>query len=52
LKGSVNAYFWQQLGKRYGYDLKQAYVASENAELEQAIEDLQDGGQLPALKKR
>ncbi len=51
LKGSVNAFFWQQLGKRYGYDLKQEYVASENPELEQAIEDLKSGGLVPALSK-
>lgn len=52
LKGSLNAFFWQQLGKRYGYDLKQAYIPSENPELEQAIEDLQTGGLIPALSKR
>jgi hypothetical protein len=52
LKGSFNAFFWQQLGKRYGYDLKQAYIPSENPELEQAIEDLQTGGLVPALSKR
>ena len=51
-KGSVNAFFWQQLGKRYGYDLKQAYIPSENSELEQAIKDLQTGGLVPALSKR
>ena len=52
LKGTVNAFFWQQLGKRYGYDLKQEYIPSENPELEQAIEDLQAGGLVPALGKR
>jgi predicted nucleic acid-binding protein len=51
-KGSVNAFFWQQLGKRYGYDLKQEYIPKENPELEQAIEDLQTGGLVPALSKR
>jgi Domain of unknown function (DUF4294) len=51
-KGSINAFFWQQLGKRYGYDLKQAYIPNENPELEQAIEDLQSGGLVPALSKR
>jgi len=51
-KGSVNAFFWQQLGKRYGYDLKQEYIPKENPELEQAIEDLQTGGLVPALSTR
>jgi len=51
-KGSVNAFFWQQLGKRYGYDLKQEYIPKENPELEQAIEDLQTGGLVPALSIR
>ena len=51
-KGSINAFFWQQLGKRYGYDLKQEYIPKENAELEQAIEDLQTGGLVPALSIR
>lgn len=52
LKGTVNAFFWQQIGKRYGYDLKQEYIPIENRELEQAIEDLQAGGLVPALNKR
>jgi hypothetical protein len=52
LKGSVNAFFWQQIGKRYGYDLKQEYIAKENRELEQAIEDLQEGGLVPMLSRK
>jgi len=51
-KGGINAFFWQQLGKRYGYDLKQEYIPEENPELEQAIEDLQTGGLVPALSIR
>ncbi len=52
LKGSINAFFWQQIGKRYGYDLKQEYISTENKELEQAIEDLKEGGLVPMLSKR
>ena len=49
LKGSFNAFTYQTIGARYGYDLKEPYVKSENMEMEQAIKDLKDGGYLPLL---
>lgn len=49
LKGTFSAFAYQTIGARYGYDLKQPYVPSENAEMEQAIKDLKDGGYLPML---
>lgn len=50
LKGSINAFTYQLIGKRYGYDLKQPYIAAENKEMEQAIKDLKESGQLRLLK--
>ena len=49
LKGSFSAFTYQTIGARYGYDLKQPYIPSENTEMEQAIKDLKDGGYLPML---
>lgn len=49
LKGTFSAFTYQVIGSRYGYDLKQPYVVSENSEMEQAIKDLKDGGYLPML---
>lgn len=49
LKGTFSAFTYQVIGSRYGYDLKQPYIVSENSEMEQAIKDLKDGGFLPML---
>jgi Skp family chaperone for outer membrane proteins len=45
LKNPVAAAMWNIWAKKYGYDLKEPYVASENADLEfivKALEELED----------
>ena len=44
LKNPVSAFFWQNLGKRYGYDLKQGYKVAENEDMEEIMVFLEDNG--------
>lgn len=50
LKGGFVAFFYQQIGKRYGYDLKQNYDASMEQDMEWAIKELQESGECMHLK--
>jgi Domain of unknown function (DUF4294) len=50
LKGGFTAFFYQQVGKRYGYDLKQGYDPKEEKQLELVIKQVQQQGQLLTLK--
>ncbi len=40
LKGGVTAYYWQGLGKMWGYDLQQGYNPEEDPVLEYVLSDL------------
>lgn len=51
MKGSITAFFYQQVGKYYGYDLKAEYDPKREHDMEFVIKDLQSQGKLPALKK-
>jgi hypothetical protein len=50
MKGGITAFFYQQVGKRYGYDLKQGYNPADEKQLELVIKQLQEQGQLLSLK--
>lgn len=50
LKGGFVAFFYQQIGKRYGYDLKQNYDANKERDMEWAIKELQESGECLHLK--
>lgn len=42
LKGGIAAFSWNLVGKRYGYDLKAPYVASENPDIELIMKMLEE----------
>ena len=45
-KSGVSAFFWQQLGKRYGYDLKEGYAPENYSDMEMIISNLEATGQI------
>ncbi len=45
-KSGVSAFFWQQLGKRYGYDLKEGYAPDNHPDMELIISNLEATGQI------
>ncbi len=48
-KSGVSAFFWQQLGKRYGYDLKEGYDPAQNRDMEIIINNLETMGEFSAM---
>jgi hypothetical protein len=52
LKSGVSAFFFQQIGKRYGYDLKDGYNVAENQMLEKILTDLDADPKYEVYRKR
>ncbi len=42
LKGGISAFTWNIVGKRWGYDLKDPYVAADNTDIELIIKALEE----------
>ncbi len=43
-KSGITAFFYQGIGKRFGYDLKQGYKVEENKDLEEIVTYLEENG--------
>ncbi len=50
-KSGVSAFFWQQLGKRYGYDLKEGYDPNQYRDMEIIINNLEVTGEFSAMEE-